>query len=94
MRCMKKLTLFFLFSSTALLSGCSTAFAGSLFVITFGDLVFYVVLALLLAFLISLKRSGSANFKRSFWMGFLLSLLLTPLAGLIWLLILFTKKQN
>jgi cytochrome c biogenesis protein CcdA len=91
---MKKLTLLFLIISAALLSSCATTFAGSVFVITFGDLVFYIVLALLMAFLISLKRSGSANFKRSFWMGFILSLLLTPLAGLIWLLILFTKKQN
>jgi hypothetical protein len=91
---MKKFVLFFLFISTILLSGCSTTFAGSLFVITFGDIVFYVVLALLMAFLISLKRSGSGKLKQGFWMGFILSLLLTPLAGLIWLLILFSKKRN
>jgi hypothetical protein len=91
---MKKFTLFFLLLSTAFLSGCSTTFAGSVVVITFGDIVFYVVLALLMAFFISLKRSSSGNLRRSFWLAFILSLLLTPLAGLIWLLILFSEKQN
>lgn len=91
---MKKKITFFSLLNTVLLSGCTTTFAGSLFVVTFGDVVFYVVLALLMAFFISLKRSGSGKLQRSFWMGFMLSLLLTPLAGLIWLLILFTKKQN
>jgi hypothetical protein len=91
---MKKIILLFLLINTVLLSGCTTTFAGTLLVITFGDIVFYTVLALLMAFLISLKRSSSGKLKQSFWMGFILSLLLTPLAGLIWLLILYSKKQN
>jgi hypothetical protein len=90
---MKKFTSLLLLSIT-LFSGCTTTFSGSVFVITFGDFIIYILLALLMAFLISLKRSASGKLKRSFWMGFILSLLLTPLAGLIWLLILSTQKQN
>jgi hypothetical protein len=89
---MKKLAfLFFILLSCVSLSGCTTTFMGSVLVITLGDIVFYIVLALILAFLIAVKRS-SGTFKSSFWIAFILSLLLTPLAGLIWLLILFTKK--
>lgn len=91
---MKKFTLFFFLLSSILLSGCTTTFMGSVLVITFGDIVFYIVLSLILAFLISLKRSRTSSLRTSFWLGFILSLLLTPLAGLIWLLILFSKKEN
>jgi hypothetical protein len=91
---MKKFAPTLLLINIALFSSCSTTFSGSVFVITPGDIILYILFSLLMAFLISLKRSSSGKLKRSFWMGFILSLLLTPLAGLIWLLILCTKKQN
>ncbi len=73
-------------------TGCTTTFMGSLFVFTFRDMVLYVVLAFAMAVLISFKSSW--NGKKAFWIGFILSLLLTPLAGFIYLLILFTQKSD
>jgi hypothetical protein len=73
------------------LQSCTTTFAGSLFFFTFGDMVLYVVIALALAFIISLL---STNRKRSFWLAFALGVLLTPLASLIYLLIIVTRKKK
>lgn|GEM_PF-2938853 len=74
------------------LQGCSTTFGGSVFVISLGDIILYVVLALMLAIIIGL-RAGFARRRSAFWTWFILSLLLTPLAGLIYLLITFTRRR-
>jgi len=73
-------------------SSCSTTFAGSLFVFTFRDFILYVALAFLFALIIAFKAKG--NPRNQFWIGFILGLVLSPLASFIYLLILFTKKQK
>jgi uncharacterized membrane protein len=90
---MKKLSpAFTLLLFTVLLSGCTHTFMGSVFVFTFRDIVLYVMMAFILAILISFKASGKQ--KRLFWIWFILSLLLTPLSGFIYLLILYTNKED
>lgn len=73
------------------LHSCTTTFGGSVFVFTFGDLVLYVMLALVLAFITSVI---SENRQRSFWLTFLLGILLTPLVSLIFLLVLVTRRRK
>lgn len=58
---------------------------GSVLVLTFSDVVFYIFIAFILGILTALFNPE--NRKRSFWTWFLLSLILTPLAGFINLLI-------
>jgi len=72
-----------------LLAGCTTTFAGTVLVLTFRDIMLYVFMAFIIAVLIALK---SEHEKRAFWIWFILSLLLTPLAGIIYFLILFSRK--
>jgi uncharacterized membrane protein YhdT len=91
---MKKLNpLIATIACTLLLSGCTSTFGGTILVITFKDLLLYVGIAFLISFLISIF-SPSRKGRRAFWIWFILSLLLTPLAGFIYLLILFTKKTE
>jgi hypothetical protein len=89
---MKKFAAFFSLAFLLLfISGCTTTFAGTLLVLNFRDIILYVVIAFFLGLLIAFKSSG--NSKTNFWIGFVLSLVLTPLAGLIYLLILFSRKN-
>lgn len=75
-----------------LFSGCTTTFFGTVVIITFRDILLYVVLALLISFITSVYSHG--NKKVVFWICFILSLVLTPLAGLIYLLILLSKREK
>ena len=72
-----------------LLSACTTTFAGTVLVIGFRDIITYVIFAFILALIIGLK---SENEKKSFWIWFILNLLVTPLVGFIYLLIKISKK--
>ncbi|MBA3970693.1 MAG: hypothetical protein H0X46_00845 [Bacteroidetes bacterium] len=74
------------------LTGCTTSFMGTVLVISFGDIIFYVFIAFIIALAISFK--SYANRKRAFWIWFILSLLLTPLAGFIYLLILYSMRSE
>jgi uncharacterized membrane protein YhdT len=73
------------------LTGCSTTFGGTVFVITMGDVFVYIFTALLIALLIG---AVSNKGRRSFWLWFILSLIITPLAGLIYLLIKVTASRK
>ncbi len=85
--------IFFLLFLIILLSGCTTTFAGSLFVFNFRDLILYIGLAFIFAVLVAVL-SSSENRRRNFWIWFILSLVLTPLAGFIYVLVLFTRKNK
>jgi hypothetical protein len=67
------------------LTSCTSTFMGSVFVFTFTDIVYYVLIALAIAFLIG--SYSNDNFKKNFLIWFILNLILTPLPGLIYLLI-------
>ena len=73
------------------LSGCSTTFFGTLLVLSFRDIITYVGIALFFGVVASLLSNSDARF--TFWICFILSLLLTPLAGLIYCLVLVTKRS-
>lgn len=73
------------------IQSCTTTFGGSVFVFTFGDLILYVMLALVLAFITSVM---SENRQRAFWLTFLLGILLTPLVSLIFLLVLVSRRKQ
>lgn len=73
------------------LQSCDTTFSGSLFVFRFGDMVLYVFFALALAFIIAML---SKKRKTNFWIAFALGMLLTPLASLVYLLILLTNWKK
>jgi hypothetical protein len=91
---MKKLVPYiFLAFPLILFSGCTTTFAGSILVLSFRDLIWYVALAFIFGILIAFK-SNSENRKRNFWIWFLLSLVLTPLVGFIYLLIQFSRSKK
>ncbi len=90
---LKKLSSYFLILSIILLSGCTTTFRGSLFVITIGDIILYVFLAFILAFIIAF-RSRAEKRTFNFWLWFILGLVLTPLSSFIYLLILFSRKKR
>ena len=74
----------------ALLPGCTTTFFGTVVVLRFQDFVSYVLMALVLGAVASFITRGDG--RTTFWICFLLSLVLTPLAGLIYCLVLLTKK--
>ena len=74
-----------------LLSSCDHTFAGTLFMLNFRDVVRYV--GFVLFFGVVAGVLGGANWRSRFWIGFLLGLFLTPIAGLIYCLILLTRKS-
>ncbi|MES2590931.1 MAG: hypothetical protein V4608_03515 [Bacteroidota bacterium] len=88
----RKAGLIILLWFTTLLTGCTTTFAGSVFVVRFGDIVFYVAIAFMFAVLIALV-SRQEKRRHTFWLWLFLNLLLTPLPGFIYLLIKITKKN-
>jgi hypothetical protein len=74
-----------------LLSGCSTTFMGSVFVFNFSNIVSYIIIALVIASIFAFFQDG--DWRKNFWISFVLGLLLTPLASLIYLLIKFLSKK-
>lgn len=74
------------------LVGCTTTFAGSVFVLRFGDIVFYIAIAFMFAVLIALI-SRQEKRRQTFWLWFILNILVTPLPGFIYLLIKITKRN-
>lgn len=85
---MKNTYYFILIFLGLLLTSCTTTFAGSLFILTFRDVLLYVFLAFIFAVLVALQ---SEDKRKAFFLWFLLSIVLTPLAGLIALLVKITK---
>lgn len=73
------------------LSGCSRTFFGTLLLLSFRDMVSYVVFALFFGVVAALLGKES---RLNFWLCFILSLVLTPLAGLIYCLVILTKKSD
>jgi hypothetical protein len=71
------------------LAGCQQTFAGTLFFLTPRDIVAFVAFAL--GFGVIAAVIGNEP-RTNFWFCFILSLVLTPIAGLIYVLILLTKK--
>jgi uncharacterized membrane protein YhdT len=64
---------------------------GTVLVLSFRDLVLYVMISFILAVVIGFK---SEKGKQAFWVWFILSLILTPLAGFIYLLVKFTVSNR
>lgn len=85
-----KFLIFLLLMIVVLGTGCTTTFMGTVLVLGFKDLIYYVIIAFILAILISMK--SDTNPKGAFWLWFILSIILTPLAGFIYLIIEFTRK--
>jgi hypothetical protein len=81
----KRLLLYLLTIVTVLFTGCTNTFMGTVLVLSFKDIILYVIIAFVMAILISFKSSGDT--KKTFWTWFILSLLLTPLVGFIYLLV-------
>jgi hypothetical protein len=89
---MKQYHFLYILPVIGFLSGCTNTFMGTVLVLSFKDIVLYVALAFIMAILVSLKSTGDG--RKIFWIWFILSLLLSPLAGFIYLLILFSKKTE
>jgi hypothetical protein len=88
----KKPILYFFIFFALFFSGCTTTFAGTVFVLTFRDIILYVGLAFLMAVVIALKSTSKQT--AAFWIWFLVSLFVTPLVGFVYVLILFTRKNK
>ena len=76
--------------ASVVLSGCNNTFAGTLMMLRFQDIVEYVGFVLFFSILAAFLKSDS--WRTTFWICFVLSLLLTPIAGLIYCLILLTRR--
>jgi hypothetical protein len=63
---------------------------GSVFVFTFKDILLYIAISFILAFIIGIL---SENTKKNFWIWAILNLLLTPLVGFIYLLIKMSSRN-
>jgi hypothetical protein len=88
---MRKSGLLFIAPFILLLSGCSSSYFVTFFRLSPQDLVGYVAIALIISFIAAAITNGER--KLAFWFSFILSLLLTPLAGLIIVLIILTRKM-
>jgi hypothetical protein len=90
---MKKTVIFSLILISFALQSCTNTFMGSVLVLNFRDIILYVALAfgfsIIIAFMVSAEKRRSA-----FWLWFVLSLLLTPLAGFIYMLIRLSKRNK
>jgi hypothetical protein len=72
-----------------LTTGCNPAYFGTILFLGFRDLIAYVGLALFFSVLTAAVNSGP--WRKTFWLCFLISIFLTPLAGLIYFLIIVTR---
>jgi hypothetical protein len=89
---MKKAAFIGVLLSALLFQGCTNTFMGSVFIFNFSDIVLYISMAFVFAFLIALI-STSEKRRSNFWLWFVLSLILTPLAGFIYFLIKLSSKK-
>jgi len=87
---MKKIAL--LLPLMALLGSCTTTFAGTVFLVTFKDIVYYVLAAVFIALILAYR--AQQHQKRTFWIWFVVNLLLTPLAGFIYLLVGLSRRMK
>ncbi len=88
---MKNFKSVFLLSIVMLvLSSCSSTFGGSVVVFRFADFVYYVIIALIMGCLCA-SMSKKENRLKQFWIWFIASLVVTPLAGLICFIVLLTR---
>lgn len=87
----KKHFYFSLLLLSILLSSCTSTFMGSVFVYTFSDIIYYVFIAFLIALVIGML--SRENFRKNFWIWFLLNIVLTPLPGFIFLLVKVIGKK-
>jgi hypothetical protein len=90
---MKKLFYPAFASIALLLSSCTTTFGGTVLVLNFRDVVLYVVIALIVAGVISFTHPAVKR-RKLFLVWFVVSLVVTPLPGLIYFLIRVTKKKE
>ena len=73
-----------------LLTSC-TNFMGIAVIISFKDIMAYFVLSLIVSAIISFVRDGDKI--KTFWIWFIIDLILTPFSGIIYLIYHFTKKK-
>jgi len=73
-----------------LLTSC-TNFMGIALIISFKDVMMYFILSLIVSAIISFVREG--NGMKTFWIWFIIDLILTPFSGIIYLIYHFTKKK-
>jgi ACR3 family arsenite efflux pump ArsB len=71
--------------SIFLFTGCTSTFLGSVFVFTFSDIIWYVIIAFVIALLIGLF-TRERSWRKKFWLWFILNIVITPVPGLIYLL--------
>jgi uncharacterized protein YybS (DUF2232 family) len=89
---MRKHVIYYISALACLLfSGCTTTFMGSVFVFNFSNIVSYIVIALAIASVFAFFQDG--DWRRNFWTSFVLGLVLTPLASLIYLLVKFLSRK-
>ncbi|MEO8149658.1 MAG: hypothetical protein ABI723_18615 [Bacteroidia bacterium] len=82
--------LFPLLFSVIFISGCTSTFFGTVLVITFRDILLYVGIAFIVAFAITFVTD---NQRKTLLLWTFINLLLTPLVGLIYLLIKITGRK-
>ncbi len=78
---------------TLLLAGCTSTFGGTVLVLNFRDIIFYVLIALIIGGLISFL-SPSETRRKVFLIWFAVSLIITPLPGLFYFFFKITKKKE
>lgn len=74
-------------------TACTTTFGGAVVVFGFGDLLGYIFLSLLFAGLIALLGAKEKR-HRNFWLWFVLNIVLSPLAGLIFLIVKISRRRR
>ncbi len=75
------------------LSGCTSTFGGTVLVLNFRDIMFYVIIALVISGLLAFTTPSEKR-RKTFLIWFVVSLIITPLPGLIYFMIKITKKKE
>jgi len=90
---MKKHKLFlYSFLILLLVSSCTNTFGGTVMVLNFMDVIYYVFIALIIAGLISFLHPDKR--RKMFLTWFIVSIVVTPLPGLVYFLFKVTKKDE
>lgn len=74
-------------------SGCTSTFGGTVLVLNFRDIMFYVIIALVISGLLAFTTPSEKR-RKTFLIWFVVSLIVTPLPGLIYFMIKITKKKE